>query len=304
MYLAAVLNSRGFFQRTAAWMTNAATSQAASRLLGHATAFVVGLSHMEAAQRACIQEFALFESQLPDVEDRFVFSSENMVALQNEISPLLSRLRIMQDGLSELIGRQLGVSLPQSLKDVVLSTHRKKMPSAVHDAISQYWSRSGKAIRDYRVLDQHYGGLAEHVFLQVKPSRKVLLLFPDDPNVRSKNKQTFNDEICGISAVRAGFDELHGLCEQVAQLFGFAPTSLNTSIHMSQLGELVPPRKRLLGFIFENPISRKADGSYEMNIRGMRISHTEQGTVEIQQHLLTEEQLKKLKGAEDGGNDD
>ena len=95
MYLADLLNSRGFFQCTSNWAHEAGMANDISFLLSRATSAMVCIIRLEQSQLNCIKEFELFEEQLENTDEKFVFNSRSMVELQNEISPLLSTLRIM-----------------------------------------------------------------------------------------------------------------------------------------------------------------------------------------------------------------
>lgn len=258
MYLANLLNSRGFFQRTSSWMEAEGISDDISFLLNRATSAVVNIHRMEQAQNNCFREFQLFDDQLVDIEDKIVFNSHSLVELQNEISPLLSSIRILQDLTIGLIGKTLKVSLPSSINKTIKNIKKHNLPNEIENLLVQYWDTGGSKIRDYRILDQHYSGLVDHIFLQLRPSKKVLLLFPDNPKERSRKNFTYDQEICGISILRIGFDEVHELIENVAEYFGYMPTLVQTSTNLYQLGDLRPFRNRLLSFLFEAPIKNRS----------------------------------------------
>jgi hypothetical protein len=296
MYLSDLLNSRGFFQRCASWMQAAEFADDITALLNRATSATVSILRIEELQRRIAQEFEQFDDQLDECEERIVFNSATMIALQNEISPLLSSLRIMQDLIHGLVRRQTGSSLPRSISDTIKRLDSYDLPDELKDLYRRYWDNGGSRVREYRVLDQHYASIIESVFLQVRPSKKVLLLFPDNPERHAKAELTYDEEICGISILRVGFDELHEFVECIAEIFGYEPINLSQEIGMSQLGDLRPFRKRTIAFLYESLLRRRADGDLEVNISGVRFGQLEDGRLEMQKMLLSEEKLKKLKG--------
>jgi len=95
-----------------------------SFMLSRATSAVVSILRVDQAQVNCVREFELFDDQLEDVENRIVFNSRSMVEVQNEISPLLSTLRIMQDSLIKLISKSINASLPSSFNDTIKKINR------------------------------------------------------------------------------------------------------------------------------------------------------------------------------------
>ncbi|PKN95249.1 MAG: hypothetical protein CVU44_00795 [Chloroflexi bacterium HGW-Chloroflexi-6] len=294
MYLADLLNSRGLFQRTSTWMSTEGLSDDISFLLSRGTSAVVSILRIEQAQNNCIREFELFDDQLVDLESRIVFNSQSLVELQNEISPLLSCLRILQDSTISLIGKTLKTSLPSSIDDTIKKIDKFKLPNEIKNILLKYWNSGGSKIRDYRILDQHYTSISDYVFLQLKPEKKILLLFPDNPYEKSKKNFRYEQEICGISALRIGFDDLHEMIESVAEYFGYEPSQIQTSVSMRQLGDLQPFRNRLLGFIFESPIIKQPDGTMKRNISSIRVSQKEDGRLSLQKMYLTENKLKDL----------
>ena len=86
MYLADLLNSRGFFQRTSTWMNTEGLADDVSFLLSRGTSAVLSIHRIEQAQYKCVQEFELFNDQLSGIENRIIFNSQSLVELQNEIS--------------------------------------------------------------------------------------------------------------------------------------------------------------------------------------------------------------------------
>lgn len=296
MYLADLLNSRGFFQRCASWMEENEFADDFSLLLNRATSAVIGILRLEELQKQCVHEFSQFEDQLVDCDERIVFNSRSMVALQNEISPLLSALRIMQDSVNGLVRKKTRLEIPRSISDTMKNLDKYGLPADLRTAYLDYWDKGGSDLREYRILDQHYAGLVEHVFLQLKPTRKVLLLFPDDPTIHAKDKLTFEREICGISLLRIGFDDLHEFIENVAAYFGYEPKPLNQGVGMSQLGDLRPFRKRTLAFLHESSIKPEEDGSLRMHISGIRFGQLPDGRLEVQRMFLSDEKLAELNG--------
>lgn len=294
MYLADLLNSRGFFQRTATWMKVDGLADDISFLLSRGTSAVVSILRIEQAQLNCVREFELFDDQLTHIEDRIVFNSQNLVELQNEISPLLSSLRILQDSINSLISKTLKTSLPSSIADTITKIDKYNIPIEIKDLLISYWNSGGNRIRAYRILDQHYAGLTDRVFLQLEPGKKILILFPDNPEEKSRKNFSYDQEICGISTLRIGFDDVHELIESVAEYFGYEPSPLQISTNLYQLGDLRPFRQRLLSFLFQAPIIKQEDGSLVRNISGIRTSQKDDGTIELQQLLLTEKKLKTI----------
>lgn len=293
MYLPDLLNSRGFFSRCATLWEDPAYGDQVSELLARATSAVVGLLRIEELQRQCFWEFDLFAEQLPDIESRIVFNSSSVVALQNEISPILSALRMMQDHFNGIASRLFDAGLPRSINDTIKKLDARALPDPVKKLYRDYWDGGGSRIRDYRVLDQHYGTVSDHVFLQATPTRQMLILFPDNPEEKSRKKQTFSQEVCGISVLRVGFDEIHEFIESILEFKGIAEGSLKESISLDQWGDLRPFRKRELGLLYQSRI-QEIDGRRNLDVSALRFGQLPDGRVELQKLLVSPEKLEKI----------
>ena len=295
MYLPNILNSRGFFQRCATWIDDRDYSEDLTDLLSRATSAIISTHRIQELRARCVREFELFDDQIGDCRDQIVFNSSSLVELKNEISPLLSSLRIMQDLTNGLVRRKTKAGIPRSISDTCKKLNKYPLPEELKRIYASYWSCGGSQIREYRVLDQHYIGITDHCFLQVSPSKKVVLLFPDDPSARAKRDLTYDKQICGISMLRVGFDALHEFIECIAEFFGYAPSTLHQVLSLQQLGDLRPFSKRTLALLYESPINRTPEGTLQMNISGLRIGQLPDGRLQFQNMNLTEAKLKALK---------
>lgn len=178
MYLPDLLNSYGLFQHTSNLNAKQEFADDLALLLSRATSAVVCINRMDFLQKQCFAEFDLFDDQITDFDDRIVYYSESLVELQNQISPLLSALRMMQDILNQLIRRKYPeLNLPRSISDSIKGIDKYDLPIEIKDLLNNYWKYYGKRIRDLRILDQHYSSIVDQIFLQTKPDRRIVLLF-------------------------------------------------------------------------------------------------------------------------------
>lgn len=294
MYLPELLNSYGLFQRTSRLNSESEFADDLALLLSRATSAVVAINRIDFLQKQCFTELDLFNDQINDFDDRIVYYSASLVELQNQISPLLSALRMMQDNLNQLLRRKFPkLNLPRSISDTIKGIDKYDIPDDIKKLLVNYWDCFGSRIRDLRILDQHYSSIVDNILLQTKPDRRIRLIFPDNPEIKSKEKWTYQKEIDGISELRIGFDETHQLIEDIFEFLGYKPSKLNDSVKLAQLGDLTPFRKRTISFWFEKQI-KVVDNKKNMHIKGMRIGQNEDGKLELQNMLLSEDKLREL----------
>ncbi len=296
MYIAELLNAYNLFQRTAGWKKKLGqgNEKDISAFLYRATSAVVHLQRIHELNNQCVQEYELFEEQLQVKDDRFVFHSMNLVALINEISPLLSTLKIMQDSILPLIGKTLGIPAPSSMNGGIKKLHRYNIPQNIRDMLLRYWQSNGLRFRGYRDIDQHFHNLIDHVFFQVNPDKKVLILFPDNPEEKSSDKFTYVKNINAIELLESSFNKLHELTENIAAILGFQPNNHSTEVRMDQLGELTPPQERTLSLMVEKKTRRKDKNNVTLEITGLKMNQKKDMRVSFQKLLISEDKLKEL----------
>jgi hypothetical protein len=293
MYLPELLNSNGLFQKVYAWKKGSSCPEEFSTLLYRASACVIHMRRLAELNHRCVMEFGLFEDQLALGDDRIVFHSTSLLALLNEISPLLSSLRIMQDMLLPLIGKTKGKSMPSSINDGIKRLHTLGLPDEIRRIILGYWP-DGNRLRDYRIIDQHHTNLVTHTFFQIRPVKKVLVLFPDNPGIKTSKKFTYEKSINGIEYLCSAFSMLHAVYEDIAEALGFEGSHIENEIGMAQHGVLLPARKRTLAFWYEANQSISTNGA-QINISGLEIRQKDDGGIELQNILLSEAKLLEAK---------
>lgn len=294
MYFPELLNETGLFQRVYSWKKSVPYEEDFSALLYRASSCVIHVRRLAELNERCVKEFDLFEDQLALGKDRIVFHSASLLALLNEISPMLSSLRIMQDMLLPLIGKAKSKSMPSSIHDGMKKLHTLGLPEQIKVILLRYWQFEGAKLRHYRVIDQHQANLVTHSYLQVKPTKKVLVLFPDNPEVMTPRKFTYEKSINGIDYLHSAFIALHAVFEEVATALGYQARMIETEIGMAQLGILLPPERRTLAFWYEANHSASASGVL-VKISGTEVRQMDDGRIEFQRMLLGEEKLLEAK---------
>ncbi len=295
MYLRHLLNSNNLFQHANDWLLKLEEQKTRSSLFYRATIALIQIQKIETLNAQCVNEYNLFANQMQIVDDKIIFHSESFVALLNEIPSLLSSVRIMQDMLLPIIGKELRISVAQSLNAGINKIEKYAIPDEVKEQLKYYWSSEGKLLREYRVLDQHYNNLVSRTFLQIRPNQRMLIEFPDNPEVRNPQKFVYTEGIDGLNYLRSSFLTLHELYEKIAKFFGSKPIEIAKEIEFSQLGEVTPFQNRTLGLVFDKEYKHMEGNSIQINIKGLRINQKEDGRLEFKNCLLDEEKLNEYR---------
>lgn len=252
MYLADELNRRGLFQSFGSWPSPQVDRDDASDFLFRASCALVNLNRIEELTKACLKDLKAFEPQLSITRDRIVLGSYSVVALVSEIPPLLSTLRMMQNMILSMAARVLGISdVAQSLNDVVKKLRRSRLPDSVKQATLRYWDDHGLRLKEYRDLDQHHYVITNSTFLETRPERKLWVLLPDNPSVKTQKHFTYQERVNALDYLPTAFRMFHDYAEGVAQEVGCSPKPLPLSTPMASLGSMQPPKPGTLALIVE-----------------------------------------------------
>lgn len=265
-----------------------------SEILSRSTSAILHILRINQMGKECLFEFELFEDQLDIKDNMVVFSSVSLGFLINEVSPLMSTLRLLQNLLIHLVRTYEGKKLPNSIADYFKKPDLYQINDKSKEILEHYWSKTGKTLKLYRDLDQHYGNMTDQYFMQVKPNKTILLRFPDNPEIKSPKKLKYDKNIDGLNFLKVAFDEIHETFELLAKLYGAEPKKHQSSISMDQLGDLRPARNRLLAFSFETKVSNK-DQEKTLSLSGLGISQLPDLKLSLRQHFLDKEKLMRAK---------
>lgn len=214
------------------------TNQSYDMILIYANFIIINIRQMKLLEMKCIQQYKKFVNKLDLNHKRIVFWSPTLINLISKISPILSSIQFIQDKIIQLIGKKLNKSLPNSMKKVISGGQEKyNLPTRIFGFIRKYWVKSGEIIRTYRNIDQHYYSLIIHSFLEVEPDERILIMLPDNPEVKKIEDVTFKEEKDAIRFLEQEFFSLHDFIEELAKAIGFKGNKFSPSISLGQYGE-------------------------------------------------------------------
>ncbi len=254
MYIASVFNRNALFQHLAGWISKSNQSEQHDLqvFLFRATCAFLDLNRMALLSQLCVDEYRQRKDHLENNSSKIVFWSPTFVELLNEISSLVSALRIMQNSLLPMIGKaqKLG-SMPSSLADGMKKLDRYRFGDDLCAILEEYWNSGGKDLKGYRDIDQHFYTIVEHSFLQIDPTEQVLIYLPDNPEETSSNRVSFANERNALPYFQHAFMEIHDCVEKIGSVLGFQPEPLGQAVRLAQLGPLTENIKKTLALIVE-----------------------------------------------------
>lgn len=178
----------------------------------------------------CINQYKKQKFRLKLNNARLLFWSPTVIEILSEISPFLSTMRILQNDFFRLTAKECNpnVSIPKSLNDAIkkgLTTYG--FSEELSKKFISYWDETGKQIKNYRDMDQHYYSMIKHSYIQTTPEENLLILLPDNPENKSATDVTFEKEIDAINYLKESFFRFHDFVEETATLLGFEAMDIN-----------------------------------------------------------------------------
>src|SRR5258705_416193 len=151
-------------------------------------------------------------------------SSESGALSNTDLKMRTGALRILQNEVWMLAASGSGVKdAPASMRKAYKAISQKngpgsnrqrqstKVPAAVRNVVAMYWTSSGEAMAAYRDIDQHHDVLARGCFLLTAGNavQRVSVRLPDNPELKSPPKFTYNKNIDALDLARKAFSALH-----------------------------------------------------------------------------------------------
>lgn len=261
VYLASLLNQRGVLQAASAWQqaSGGRADPAIEDFLARAYSFQVCLLRMAALEQARLAQFQANRRRLTLEDDLVIFWSPSVVEILNECSTALSALRQMQNYTPRMLARKLGTgrSAPASMKDCTRGKMKKAgFPDGIAGLITDYWEEHGCRVKAYRDLDMHYANAADHTFIQVEPSVRLIVPLPDNPGARSRKAFTFAEEVSALEFLREQFAAFDTFFSAAATQLGLQPAPISQSVGMGGAAEMREGVKRSFAMMVEDTAGR------------------------------------------------
>lgn len=173
----------------------------------------------------CLEQYKILEGNLGGGASEVCFQSPSLFNLFSDISTAFNQIRIIQNTLLELVGKNLKKSFPQSMNAYVSKSKNKRRPDIeekIFKIVESYWNKNGLKVKYYRDVEQHYGQMLQNaVLIRTSEAIDIQLRLPDNPQEKSWKCFTFNDKVDAISFVQDSFMQLHDLINKVSILLGY-----------------------------------------------------------------------------------
>ncbi len=221
-------------------------------ILIHANYIILNLKAINILENKILNQFNQIKNKMDLREDRIIIYSPTVIELLGKISSILISLSFIQNRIPRLLGKQIKKHTPNSLNTFIKKNSSKyEVSNKYYYILKRYWTKVGKRIKLYRDVEQHHFILTKNVYLQIKPEIKLIIMFPDNPEVKKPEELTYNKEYDAIQFLNKSFELLHLCIEEMARELGHSPLPLASQISLDTVGDL-RSKEGTIAVMFEN----------------------------------------------------
>ena len=209
-------------------------------ILVHANYIISNLNQLHVLERTIIDQFEQLRDDMDLQEERIVVYSPQVIDLLGKISGALNSISFIQNRIPRILSKELKKSLPASLEQFIKGNSDKfHVENKYFQIVRRYWAKTGKRIKKYRDVEQHHFILTTDVFLILNPKFKLLIMLPDNPEVKKQEKLTYEKEYNAMIYMEQSFENLHSCIEDLAREFGYKPQKFSASINLDSTRDLI-----------------------------------------------------------------
>jgi len=236
-------------------------------ILIHANYIIMNLNQLHLLERIIIDQFEQLRNDLDLQGERIVVYSPQVIELLGKISGALNSISFIQNRIPRLLSKELKMSLPASLDQFIkYNTQKFHVENKYFQIVRRYWTKTGKRIKEYRDVEQHHFILTTDVFLIPMPVFKLLIILPDNPEVKKPEELTYEKKYNAMTYMEQSFENLHSCIEELAREFGYMPQKFSASINFNSssllidksgtIGAMIDNLEYMSGIIFGNDKGR------------------------------------------------
>jgi hypothetical protein len=257
MFLVNDLNRMRLFRKTSQFVIEENCKDTINQVLYRASATVLSFKKISQYQHKCLCEYERNKVHAKIKNNKVQYISANSISIFNEVTPVLSSLRILQNLFITLLSKKFKVSLPSSMNDYQKKMTKYNIPDEINKMIKSYWASSGEYLKQLRDIDQHFFYLNEFSYMSFSPKQEIVIIFPDNPEIKSANKFKFTKKINGIEYLHTAFNEIHELYESLSNYLGFEGNDILFSISLKHLKIDEGENERTLLMLYQEDYEKK-----------------------------------------------
>lgn len=180
-----------------------------------------------------------FSKQFDYDNDNKVFLSSNVIyEFYAQIPQILSSIVMMQNILPRLISNLTGQghykNISTSFRKVIKSLENDdhEFEENIKNQLLNYWNEYGSYVRDVRNIIEHHSGLINNTYFYFEAEKggKVVVLFPDNPHVKSFSQFKFEKQKDAIGVMVSNMLEINKIIDDCCKSIGLEKKDFGAGI--------------------------------------------------------------------------
>lgn len=219
-----LINRAGLFRNYASWHETESNWHDRGHLnMAHSLSSIIcALERMHLLKNECIDQYISFSNNYKWPANEILFRSPSLFDLFSTYSTYLLSLRLAQNSLLIILGKELKIQTPQSMSGVIDWKRKNTIPKGIYDRLKSYWEESGLELKRYRDIDQHYGLVTRDAWIVKKQEIiKLEIYLPDNPAIQSDSKFTYDLKRDAFAYAASSFKAFHELMNDISIILGY-----------------------------------------------------------------------------------
>ncbi len=239
-YLSPELNANKLFLPLATLLKSPSSSQKLTetieKFLFRASCALQGLSDIEQSLNISVKCAEEYRDQIKfhDSNKKVLIASNILFTAYSNIPSILSNIVIMQNKLLNLIAQIFDYNLkgiPSSFNNAYKNRFHDFPNKTIINLFTLYYEGGGKYIRDLRDINEHFDELLnETYYLQLRKQGKILMYFPDNPEIKSPKKFTYEKQMNAFDVLFDSLKILSNVIEDICSLKKVPPSDFKYNI--------------------------------------------------------------------------
>ena len=234
-----LVNRTGMFKNYAKWYSSYELDEVHNNISYRISAVISSFEKIKTLENECIIQFSLFEKHTGiNKESKMInFKSPSLYDIFINTSYIILSMRIIQNSILNIISKEESkrgnkISLPSSMNDFIKKLDKFSINSTVKKHIKTYWDLNGKFLKDYRDIDEHHNFLIDKVYIDNFNDKHLIILLPDNPNVKSYRKYKFDKKINALEFLLKEFLEIEVLLNSISKLYDYSESDFHYKFYI------------------------------------------------------------------------
>jgi len=229
-------NRAGLFSYYSSWYNENQEDDSHNNIAFQITSLILSFEKNNELAKEAVKQFSLFEksTKIDKNSKNINIITPSLYEIFINISNIISSIRIIQNSIIDIIGKKESLSLPNSMNTFNAKIDSYRINEELKIIVKKYWEKYGSKIKDYRDINEHNNFLIKKIYIDNFKDKNLLILLPDNPNVQTYKKYTFDKQINALEFLEIEFYAIEKLLNDISQYYKYNKSSFALAINIHE----------------------------------------------------------------------